>query len=70
MLSGHKKVKIILEMKIQDKTKSKRYDIAMQKKKKMIVGRHYCYKGHLFWKMFNVIWAFPRRHASQAPAPS
>ena len=68
MLSGHKKVKIILEMKFQDKTKSKRYDCAMQKK--MIVGRHYCYEGHLFWKMFKVIWAFPKRHASQVPTPS
>ena len=38
MLSGHKKVKIVLEMKFQDKTKSKRCI-------KMIVGRHYCYKG-------------------------
>ena len=37
MLSGHKKVKMVLEMKFQDKTKSKRYI-------KMIVGRHCCYK--------------------------
>ena len=42
MLSGHKKVKMVLDMKFQDKTKSKRCDCAMQK---MIVGRHYCYKG-------------------------
>ena len=41
-LSGHKKVKMVPEMKFQDKTKSKRCDCAMQK---MIVGRHYCYKG-------------------------
>ena len=41
MLSGHKKVKMVLEMKFQDKTKSKRCDCAMQI---MIVGRHYCYK--------------------------
>ena len=32
MLSGHKKVKIVLEMKFHDKTKSKRYNFAMQKK--------------------------------------
>ena len=38
MISGHKKVKMVLEMKFQDKTKSKRCI-------KMIVGRHYCYKG-------------------------
>ena len=38
MLSGHKKVKMVLEMKFQDKTKFK---ICM----KIIVGRHYCYKG-------------------------
>ena len=38
MLSGYKKVKMVLEMKFQDKTKSKRCI-------KMIVGRHYCYKG-------------------------
>ena len=38
MLSGHKKVKMLLEMKFQDKTKSKRCI-------KMLVGRHYCYKG-------------------------
>ena len=31
MLSGHKKVKMVLEMKFQDKTKSKRCDCAMQK---------------------------------------
>ena len=42
MLSGHKIVKIVLEMKFQDKAKSKRCDCLMQK---MIVGRHYCYKG-------------------------
>ena len=38
MLSGHKKVKMVLEMKFQDKTKSKRCI-------KMIVERHYCCKG-------------------------
>ena len=32
------KVKMVLEMKFQDKTKSKR-------SKNMTVGRHYCYKG-------------------------
>ena len=37
MLSGHKKVKMVLEMTFQDKTKSKRCI-------KVIVGRHYCYK--------------------------
>ena len=31
MLSSHKKVKMILEMKFQDKTKSKRCDCAVQK---------------------------------------
>ena len=38
MVSGHKKMKMILEIKFQDKTKSKRCDCAMQK---IIVGRHY-----------------------------
>ena len=31
MLSGHKKVKMVLEMKFQDKTKSKQCDCAVQK---------------------------------------
>ena len=31
MLSGHKKAKMVLEMKFQDKTKSKRFNCAMQK---------------------------------------
>ena len=31
MLSGHKKVKMVLEMKLQDQTKSKRCDCAMPK---------------------------------------
>ena len=31
MLSGHKKVKMVLEMEFQDKTKSRRCDCAMQK---------------------------------------
>ena len=35
MLSGHKKVKMVLEMKFQDKTKSKRCDCAMQKNDSM-----------------------------------
>ena len=57
-------------MKFQDKMKSKRCDCAMQKKK--ILGRHHCYKGKcsVFWNMFNVIWAFSKRHASEAPTPS
>ena len=38
MLSGHKNVKMVLEMKFQEKTKTKRCI-------KMIVGSHYCYKG-------------------------
>ena len=38
MLSDHEKVKMVLEMKLHDKTKFKRCV-------KMIVGRHYCYKG-------------------------
>ena len=38
MLLGHKKVKMVLERKFEDKTKYKRC-------KKMIVGMHYCYKG-------------------------
>ena len=33
MLSGHKKLKMILEMKFQNKTKSKRCDCLMQKNK-------------------------------------
>ena len=36
------KSEMVLEMKFQDKTKSKRCDSVMQK---MIVGRQYCYKG-------------------------
>ena len=39
ILSGHNKVKMVLEMRFQDKTKSKRWI-------KMIVGRHYSYKGN------------------------
>ena len=69
MLSGHKKVKMILEMKFQDKTKSKRCDCAMQKndsRKALLILR----KGHLFWNLFNVIWAFSKRHASEAPTLS
>ena len=58
MLSGHEKVKTVLDMKFQGKTKSKRCDFAMQ--------RNYCRKGHLFWNMFNVIWTFSKRHASEA----
>ena len=42
MLSGHKKVKMVLGMKSQDKTKSERCEYATQKN---IMGRHYCYKG-------------------------
>ena len=38
MLSDHKNVKMTLEIKFQDKTKFKRCI-------KMIVGRHYYYKG-------------------------
>ena len=70
MLSGHKKVKMVLEIKFQDKTKSKRYECAMQK---MIVGSHYCYKEKSIcsgWNMFYVTWAFSKRHASEAPTPS
>ena len=37
MLSSHKKVKMVLEMKFQDKTKFKRCDCVMQK---TIVGRY------------------------------
>ena len=43
MPSGHKKVKMVLEMKFQDKRKSKRRDCAMQK---MILEKHFCYKGN------------------------
>ena len=65
MLSGHKKVKMVLGTKFQDKTKSKRCDSSMQK---MIVGKHYCYKGkHLCCNMLQVIWAFSKCHASEAP---
>ena len=38
ILSRYKKVKMVLQMKFQDKAKSKRCI-------KMIVGRYYCYKG-------------------------
>ena len=38
ILSRYKKVKMVLEMKVQDKAKSKRCI-------KMIVRRYYCYKG-------------------------
>ena len=58
MLSGGEKVKTVLDMKFQDKTKSKRCDCAMQ--------RNHSRKGHLFWNMFNVIWTFSKRHASEA----
>ena len=54
MLSGHKKVKMVLEMKFQDKTKSKRCTTVIK-------------KGHLFWNMFNVMSAFSKRRASEAP---
>ena len=69
MLSGHKKVKMFLEMKFQDKTKSKRCDCAMQKnvsRKALLLQR----KAHPFLDMFNVIWAFSKCHASEAPTPS
>ena len=39
---GHKKVKIVLGVKFQDKTN---LSDATVRCKKMIVGRHYCYKG-------------------------
>ena len=69
MLSGHKKVKMVLEMKFQDKTKSKRCDCAMRKNdsRKAILLQS---KGHLFWNMFNVLWEFSKRHTSEAPTPS
>ena len=40
--SGHKKVKIVLEIKFQDKTKSKRCDYAMRKNDSR---KALCYKG-------------------------
>ena len=51
----------------QDKTKSKRCDIAMQKNESR---KHCCFKG----KGINpgtcyVIWAFSKRHASDKPLP-
>ena len=39
---SHKKVKMVLEMKFQDKTKCKRCDCAMQKNDSR---KDYCYKG-------------------------
>ena len=42
MLLGHRKVKIVLEMKFQDKQNP---NYATVRCKTMIVGRHYCYKG-------------------------
>ena len=65
MLSGHKKVKMVLEMKFQDKMKSKRCI-------KMIVGRQYCYKGKGIYSgtCSMLMWAFSERHASEAPTPS
>ena len=69
MLSGHKKVKIVLEMTFQNKTKSKRCDFAMQKndsRNALLLQR----KGHLFWNMLSVIWAFSKRHASESPTLS
>ena len=65
MLSGHKKVKMVLEIKFQDKTKSKRCDSRNDSRKVPLLER----KGHLFWNMFNVIWAFPKRHTSEAHTP-
>ena len=69
MVSGHEKVKLVLEIKFQDKTKSKRRDCAMQKndsRKALLLQS----KVHLFWNMFSVIWAFSKSHASEAPTPS
>ena len=69
MLSGQKKVKMVLGMKFQDKTKFKRCSSAMQKndsRKALLLQR----KGHLFWNIFNVILAFSKRHANETPSPS
>ena len=67
MLSGYKKVKMVLEMKFQDKTKSKRCDCPMQK---MLVGRHSFYKRKDIYSETCSIWAFSKRHVSEAPTPS
>ena len=63
MLSSRKNAKMILEVKFQDKAKSKWW-------MKMILGRHYCYKGNLFWNMLNVMWAISKRYAIEATTPS
>ena len=43
MLSGHEKVKMFLEMKFQDPNEIQ--TMRLCDAKKMIVGRHYCFKG-------------------------
>ena len=66
--SGHKKVKIVLGMKFQDKMKSKRCKCAMQKndsRKALLLQR----KSHLFWNMFSVVRVFSKLHASEASTP-
>ena len=62
MLRSHKKLKMVLEIKFQDKTKSKRCDCAKENdRRKALQG-----KGHLFSNIFNVILAFSKRLASEA----
>ena len=58
---------MVLEI-FQDKTKSKRCDIAMQKNESR---QHCCVKGKgIYSGTCYVIWAFSKRHASEAPTPS
>ena len=70
MLSSHKKVKLILEMKFQDQTKSKQCDGAMQKKNDNMKALLLQRKRHVFWNMSSVILAFFKRNVSEAPTPS
>ena len=68
MLSGHKKVKMVLGTKSQDKTKSKLCDSGMQKndsRKVLLLQR----KDHLFWNRFIVIWAFSKYQAREVLPP-
>ena len=52
-------------MKFQDKKK-----IQMMRKNNSRKALLLLRKGHLLWNMFNVMWAFSKRHASEAPTPS
>ena len=56
---------MVLEIIFQEKTKSKRCASRNDSRKAPLLEK----KGHLFSNMFNVIWAFSKRHASEARTP-